>query len=164
MEIRDKALLVAISQIGVEEKPRGSNKGPEVESYLKSVGLGGGFPWCQAFFYWCYQQAANELKITNPVIHTAGVLDCWNRTAVNFKISHEEAIKHPDFILPGYQFCLKEGKATGHTGMVESIDSKLGLVHTIEGNTNNDKSRDGYEVVRHTRKISEMDLLGFIKY
>jgi hypothetical protein len=35
------------------------------------------------------------------------------------------------------------------------------MVHTIEGNSNNDGSREGYEVVRHLRPISHIQ--GFLR-
>jgi len=160
--MRELALQFAISQIGQQEQPIGSNSGPMVDEYLKCAGLNPGYAWCQSFVLWCYWKAAQQLAGANPVVHTAGVLDCWNRTAVQFKITQAEALKHPELILPGYQFCLKEGKASGHTGLVERVDGNV--IHTIEGNSNTNGSREGYEVVRHQRLISEADLLGFICY
>ena len=37
----------------VQEVPLGSNAGPRVEKYLKSVCLPAGNPWCAAFVNWC---------------------------------------------------------------------------------------------------------------
>jgi len=37
-------------------------------------------------------------------------------------------------------------------------------VSTIEGNTNHDGSREGYEVERKIRKLNDPHLLGFICY
>jgi peptidoglycan hydrolase-like protein with peptidoglycan-binding domain len=46
-----KVLLVASTQVGIEEEPRGSNRGPQVDKYIQSVGLNpaGRFSWCVAF-------------------------------------------------------------------------------------------------------------------
>ncbi len=77
-----ETLIFAATQIGVMEQPLGSNRGPEVDKYLQSVGIDpsqGSFPWCAAFVYFCFQQAAIGLGLANPVIKTAGVLDHWNR-------------------------------------------------------------------------------------
>ena len=55
-----EALVIASSQIGVKEQPLGSNRGPQVDQYLESVGLNpeeGSFPWCAAFLYWCFDHA-----------------------------------------------------------------------------------------------------------
>ncbi len=72
----------AKSQIGKLEQPLGSNRGPEVDLYLKAAGLNpaaGSFPWCAAFLYWCCEQAAQKIGRVNPAIKTAGVLDLWNK-------------------------------------------------------------------------------------
>jgi hypothetical protein len=79
-----EALKVAVSQIGVMEQPPGSNRGPEVDRYLTAVGLDptrGSFPWCAAFVFSCFDEAARALGRTNPVIRTAGVLDTGTRPA-----------------------------------------------------------------------------------
>lgn len=162
ISIREAALQVAISQMGQKELPIGSNKGPMIDKYLAAVNLNPGYAWCQAFVYWCYQQAAQQLSQNNPVVKTAGVLDCWNRTAVQFKIPQAEAIKHPKLILPGYQIMFNHGKGKGHTGVVERVEGQI--VHTIEGNSNSDGSREGYAVVRQKRRIDNKLLAGFIKY
>lgn len=156
------ALQIAQGQLGQSEQPKGSNSGPMIDAYLKAVGLHPGYAWCQAFMYWCYEQAALQLKQHNPVVKTAGAIDCWNRTAVQFKITKEEAQCHTAILKPGDQFILSFGNGTGHTGIIEKIDGNT--LHTIEGNSNNNGSREGYEVVRHTRTLQDKLLLGFIKY
>ena len=66
------ALGIASTQVGVLEKPPGSNKGPEVNQYLQSVGIGPGVTdpaeryWCAGFLYWCFKRAAESLGIANP--------------------------------------------------------------------------------------------------
>ena len=68
MTLSELTVQYAISQLGVVEVPLGSNKGKDVEKYLKSVGLGGGFPWCMAFVYWCVNEAAKEQGKKNTAI------------------------------------------------------------------------------------------------
>jgi hypothetical protein len=169
--IAQLALRYAITQLGQQENPIGSNRGPMVNEYLKSVGLNPGYAWCQAFVHWCYGQAAAELKIVNPVVRTGGVVDCWNRTAVNFKVLAEQAKDGLASIDPGDQVIFRHSNGAGHTGIIEKLSwldgahHERGMVmHTIEGNTNNDGSREGYEVERKVRKFSDSALLGFIKY
>ena len=150
-------LDIIISQIGVEEDKAHTNHGEAVK-YQIAAGLpkGGGFPWCQSLVYWCGLQAY-DLK--NPVPKTGGVLECWREARANPNIkviSKSQAT--PQNILPGYQFILDLGKGEGHTGIVESVDAD-GRLHTIEGNSNNDGSRDGYEVCRQTkRKLTDLSL------
>jgi hypothetical protein len=47
---------IALTQVGATEKG-GDNRGPEVEKYLRSVGLGGGYAWCAAFVSWTLREA-----------------------------------------------------------------------------------------------------------
>ena len=159
------ALQTAISQLGQAEQPKGSNSGPMVNEYLKTVGLVPGYPWCQAFVYWCYAVVAKKLNIANPVIKTASVHDCWNHVVTQqtmTKLLKEDALKQPELIQPGDQFILLFGGHAGHTGIVERVEGLV--IHTIEGNSNTNGSREGYEVVRHQRKINDNALQGFIKY
>lgn len=153
-----KLLDIAITQIGVEEDQAHTNHGEAVK-YQIAAGLpkGGGFPWCQSFVYWCGLQAYG---VNNPVPKTAGVLDCWNKALQTI----DKASATPQNILPGYQFILKHTETTGHTGIVESVDAD-GTLHTIEGNSNDDGSRDGYEVCRLSKRhLTDSHLLGFIVY
>lgn len=152
------ALETAISQLGQKESPKGSNSGPMVDKYLLSVGLKPGYAWCQAFVYWCYATAAARLNVKCPVIRTAGVYDCWNKTAAFLK----RAAKTNHAIKPGDQFILLFGSGKGHTGVIESVDGNT--LHTIEGNSNAHGGREGFEVVRHKRLLTDRSLAGFITY
>lgn len=158
------ALQVAITQVGVKEDPIGSNTGHEVNAYLNSVGLRPGNAWCQAFVYWCYQEAADQLRLPNPMIRTAGVLDCWNRTVVTKKLMALEAKSRPELVNVGDQIIFRHEGNTGHTGIVELVDKANKCVHTIEGNTNGDGGREGYEVMRKVRALNDGHLVGFIRY
>lgn len=157
------ALQIAQSQNGVSEQPKGSNRGPEVDEYVKSVGLNpaGKFAWCAAFVFWCFKKAATELQVANPVVKTAGVLNHWNTTKAK-RISKGVALADPNLIKPGSVFIMKFAGGTGHTGIVRRVDPIEKVVYTIEGNTNDDGSREGYEVAQRKRSISSM--LGFIDY
>lgn len=144
MKLSELSLSYAVSQIGVAESPLGSNRGKEVETYLKSVGLGGGYPWCMAFVYWAVSQAAKEQGKKNPLYKTGGVL-------LQLQKSAALANKTPEV---GSIFIMDYGNGTGHTGIVESIEGNY--VHTIEGNTNGSGSRVGGIVMRQKRPISKI--------
>ncbi|SNB11000.1 CHAP domain-containing protein [Flavobacterium psychrophilum] len=148
-ELAKKTLETAISQIGVEEMPKGSNAGPEVEIYLKSVGLGQGYSWCMAFVYWCVNQSAVKTGFKNPLKKTGGVMDQYN--------SRPLLCTH----LPqaGDVFIMDFGKGLGHTGIVEKVIGNI--IYTIEGNTNDDGSREGYKVCR--RKRNKKTIKAFIR-
>jgi hypothetical protein len=142
MTLAKKTLEVAVTQIGVEEIPKNSNSGPEVEIYLKSVGLTKGYSWCMAFVYWCTQKAALQTAVKNPLKRTAGVLDQYNSRPLL-----AQAIPQP-----GDVFIMDFGKGLGHTGLVEKIVGHT--LYTIEGNANNEGSRNGYKVCRKKREIN----------
>ena len=144
-----ETILSAITQLGVQEIPKGINKGLDVEKYLKSVGLGGGYSWCMAFVYWNVLQASKKLAIPTPLIKTGGVLAQYNNPK-NVKKTAP---------LAGDIFIQDHGKGMGHTGLVEYVVGDS--IHTIEGNTNDEGSREGFEVCRRVRKIKSCK--GFIR-
>ncbi|MBE7177674.1 MAG: CHAP domain-containing protein [Mucilaginibacter polytrichastri] len=160
-------LGVAITQIGVQERPLGSNRGPEVDIFLKTVGLNpaaGSYAWCAAFVYWCFKQVSDKTGKPVSVPKTAGVLNMWNK-AVQAGIKHIDtntAVNNPLLIKPGFVFVMSFGRGTGHTGFVEGVEG--GKLITIEGNTNDGGSREGIGVFRrNSRKINQINK-GFIDF
>lgn len=150
MSLEKTTLEVAKTQLGVEEVPKGSNAGKDVEKYLKSVGLGKGYAWCMAFVFWCVSEASKKESVPNPLLKTAGVLKQWNSRP-------KLRVTTP---LPGDIFIMDHGKGNGHTGFVEAVLPN-GRIKTIEGNTNDEGSREGYEVCRRTRTVSSCK--GFLR-
>lgn len=158
----NRILEIAITQIGVTEDAAHTNKGGSIK-YQQAAGLGnaGGFPWCQSLIVWCGLQAYGK---DSPIPKVAGVLEC-------LRLAREKGCKIIEGnnitvanIIPGCQFILKEGPTNGHTGIVESIDAD-GHLHTIEGNSNEDGSRDGYKVCRQSkRRISDKNIIAYIVY
>jgi len=141
-----KHIEVAISQLEVQEIPKGSNWGEDVQKYLKSVGISFPASWCMAFVYWCCKEAGLNARL----IKTGGVLRMWNDVPKSMK--HTEP-------LAGDIFIMDYGKGLGHTGFVEKVQADK--IFTIEGNTNDTGSREGYEVCRRVREISKCK--GFIR-
>lgn len=148
-----KPLDFAIAEIGKEEIPRGSNWGEHVQKYLKTIGINFPASWCMAFMYWCFEEWENISGHENPLVKTGGVLHQWNQIPAKYKFSN---LIMPE---PGDIFIMDHGKGLGHTGMVEFVEN--GIIHTIEGNTNDSGSREGYEVCRKTRNAS--GIKGFIR-
>ncbi|PQJ09563.1 CHAP domain-containing protein [Flavipsychrobacter stenotrophus] len=159
-------LELARKEIGVQEVPKNSNKGPRVEEYLRSVGLGGGYAWCAALVYWLYLQAAKQLGVSSPVVKTGGVLVCYNKTNPLQIVTVAQAIAQPELLVPGMQFIMRFANGTGHTGLIEAVAiTKAGIMlKTIEGNTNDDGSREGYMVARRNRMVNSAGMFAFIKY
>ncbi len=139
----------ATSQLMVQEWPFKNNKGPGVKKYLNSIGLNEGYSWCMAFVYWCVDEVSKEFKIVNPLKKTGGVLNQWNSRA-NLRVLHPQ---------PGDIFIMDFGRGLGHTGIVTAV--RNGVIETIEGNTNDEASREGYIVARKTRNIKT--ITGFLR-
>lgn len=150
-KLSDAALKVAITQIGQDEKPHGSNWGEPVKTYLTSVGIGFPASWCMAYVYWCFNKAAKDLGIANAAIKTGGVLAAWNKS------KPEQQVQKPSV---GSVFIIDFGKGLGHTGIVEKFDDKF--IYTVEGNTNDTGSREGIEVCR--RKRLRTSIKGYLNY
>jgi len=167
-DLAGAALEVAVSQLGVLERPPGSNRGPEVDRYLRSVGLdpaAGSYAWCAAFVHWCFAEAASRLGVSNPAIRTAGVLDHWRKAARSpaaCRVRGADAAQDPTLVLPGAVFAISVGRGLGHMGLVEAVDG--GNLVTVEGNTNDDGSREGIGVFRRRgRKVTSVNL-GYVVY
>lgn len=148
------ALANAVTQLGSEEQPKGSNSGPQVNQYLAAVGLAPGYAWCMAFVYWCVQNASKVSRVPNLLVKTGGVAKQWNETTYPKLTNKSKLIKAGDIFI--MQFA--EG---GHTGFVKAINYTTGTITTIEGNTNDGGSREGYKVAERQRKISSIK--GFIQ-
>jgi predicted chitinase len=159
------ALDVAGTQLRVREQPLGSNRGPEVDEYLRAVGLNpaaASYPWCVAFVYWCFEEAAQATNRRNPLPVTAGVHDLWHRTPADQKLTAQAALAAPEQVKPGMVFFLDTGGGKGHAGLVVSV--KNGMLETIEGNTNDGGSREGIGVFRRTSRTLKGVNLGFARY
>jgi len=121
-----KVLLIASDEGGGMEAPPGSNRGPKVNQYLAAVDLNaerGNFPWCAAFVYWCFREAAKALGTSNPAIKTAGALDIWNLAGPGRfrRVTSVEASANSNLVKPGMVFVLGTSGGHGHTGVVESL-------------------------------------------
>lgn len=135
-------LQIFISQLGVEEVPRGSNWGTDIQKYLKSVSLPYPAAWCMAFVYWCFLEYYTKIGQKTPLYKTGHVLTQWNKMGKQYKFTSNPKA--------GDIFIMKFPNGLGHAGVVEFVDDK-GILHTIEGNTNDEGVRDGFEVCRRTR-------------
>lgn len=146
--LRIRALYYARTQIGISEEPKGSNWGSRVAEYLRAAGYGSPQPWCAAFVYWCFQQAASELGVKNPVPKTgycptlyAGLQQRQRPAAGDLFFVHSKSL----------------GRLS-HVGFVEAVGESI--VQTIEGNTNDEGDREGYEVCRRKREKAKLSFAG----
>lgn len=154
-------LIIEYARQHLLEHPRevgGRNHGPWVRMYLRDREEA----WCAGFVFYCVNQACLTRGVQPPIRST---FSCDNlaeqaRQAQIF-ITRAEAGKMADRkaeLRPGTIF-LKRGSATDwiHTGLVEAASSET--LDTIEGNTNDDGVREGYEVCRRIRGYANMDFI-----
>jgi hypothetical protein len=164
----EAVLDVAGREEPVREQPPYSNSGPRVDEYLRRAGVplrlpAAQKPWCCAFVYWCFDEAASAQGRANPMVRTAGCLEHW-RAALSAGvrcIRAAQSRRDPSLIRPGMVFIIDHGGGKGHTGFVTSVNG--GLLHTIEGNTDGSATRDGGGVYRLVRQAAAINR-GFVDY
>lgn len=140
----DSVLRRALSQDGVRETA-GSNAGPQVNEYLRAVGLPPGNPWCAAFVYWSVSEEAKARQIEPPFLRS-GYCPTIHQWAKDAGILHTTPQRGDAFlVLRDYP----EGRFASHIGLVASVSS--GRYATIEGNTNGGGSADGDGVYQRSR-------------
>lgn len=153
MKLAQKILTIAAGELGVQEQPRGSNRGPRVDEYQKSTWLEpkDWGAWCAAFVDWVVMQAMKGGVYTFSRPETAGAFDLerWSRRQDNSTSTKRNPGRD---ILPGdiviYKF--------SHTGFAKTEPDRNGNFTAIEGNTNDDGAREGYEVAERPRNIGSV--------
>ena len=149
LPLAERFVLVAahMSDVAkVQEYASHNNHGPEIDAWCKVLKQGnGGIPWCGIFVSICLRLAGY-----------------WGRIPSNPASTHSWAswAKQTGRALPagskprrGDIFVLLFTPTTGHMGVCLQDKDGDGLTDTIEGNSNDDGSRDGYKVTRHDRKL-----------
>ncbi len=147
--VRAEALRIAGTQADKRVRETSRNGGPEVDVYLRSVGLGPGYAWCASFLHWCFDQGSAVCALDNPCPHTAGALRLWDLSAKGWQV------KDANDVQPGDVFVIDHGHGLGHAGFIESRKDDDSF-WTIEGNTNPGGSREGDGVYRRTRRRDEI--------
>lgn len=146
--VSGRALLLAAQYCdvyGVREEPRGSNRGPWVDRFLRRAQSFPGQPWCAAFVYDCVKDAGGNPRVAYPAS-----VSSWADYA-------KRAGRLRDEPLRGRLFYILNPNGSGHMGFVCRV--KGDSVETIEGNTNDFGAREGFEVARRERKISGLSFI-----
>ena len=166
-----KVVSLAQSQLGVQETPKYSNHGPQVDAYQEAVGLaGGGNPWCMAFAVWCYLKALAGLglHLAQTTLTLTGYVEgqVEHCRASGTVLSADAVASGRCRLLPGYLMCEWEASLGryAHTGVVVVAPDADGVFETVEGNTSTTGSREGYEVAEQTRRIHDTAGDGHPKY
>lgn len=142
LPLSERWLHVARSQVGVREVE--SNWGPVVRLYLKAAGLFSPAPWCAAFVTWCLVESG---AVRSKLPKFAASTYWWWKWATDNKRLH--AIPRRGDI------GVVNGKSGGHQFAVRASTLGGNLFSTIEGNTNDEGSREGYEVCDRERSVRQ---------
>lgn len=140
--VRERVALTYLSQVGVKEAT-GKNDGPRVELYLRSVDLAPGAPWCAAFISWCYTVNG----VDNP--RSGWSPSYFPRAKTIYTRDGEIKATPQQGDVFGIYF--SSMKRIAHVGFIHQWDSRM--VVTVEGNTNDDGSREGNRVAIKRRPI-----------
>lgn len=127
-------LEVALTQLGVRESA--PNRGNRIDEYIVACGLdppAGSYPWCVCFVRWCCQQVGIWLP------RTASVKRLWEM-GEDLRV---EALPEPGDV------CVHlRPDGLGHVGFFMRTYERDGerWVESIDGNTNEEGSREGTKV------------------
>lgn len=139
LKLANDFIDIAKEYVGTTEQPVGSNRGTLIDKWNKMSNVSVGSFWCCSFVSAMARELAEKHDFVWPFPYTA---DCDVIYAIAKK---KNAIVHiPE---PGDLFVCHKGNDAYHIGIVEDVDK--GYVATsIEGNSNNDGSRNGITVAR----------------
>ena len=166
-------LKFANSYVGQEEiKGNLGFKNPWFHKLMIGVGFQRTHPWCAYFTELCWKEGyktntKNDIEIQNILgkLFSASVMQTRNNFIKNGKVYGFELSKFPS---PGALIIYQSAtnKSFGHIGVVEKIFGEA--IHTIEGNTDINGSREGFIVAKKIRRLDftvrnkGLNLIGFI--
>ena len=153
-------MVVAFARQHLRQKPRevgGQNRGPWVRLYMRG-NEGDDFPWCAGFVSFVLKAACEQIGQDLPVKST---FSC-DLLAQSGKDNDRFVPGGPNVdtqqLRPGSIFLVRKTSTDWtHTGIVTKVDEKVFL--TIEGNTNDSGSREGYEVCQRVRGYRKVDFV-----
>lgn len=133
-----------------------ANRGPWVRLYMKGY-EGTDAAWCAGFVTFVLSQAAETFGVLPPV---PGSIRCDDlaeqaKRAGRFVSGTDVDRIH---LTPGSLFLLrKSSRDCTHTGVVCAVQD--GSFDTIEGNTNDEGAREGFEVCARSRNYENKDFI-----
>jgi hypothetical protein len=153
-------LVVAYAQQHLQQRPReigGQNRGPWVRMYMDG-NEGTQWAWCAGFTCFCLQQACQSLGVSLPLVPSFSCDSLAASARDNSIFVREPQPSDRTNITPGSLFLVRRTKTDWiHTGIVVRAASEV--FSTLEGNTNDDGSREGYEVCARTRGYGSKDFI-----
>lgn len=156
-EMSFRELIVAYAENHLKSGPRefNQNEGTWVRAYMDGH-EGANWPWCMGFVQTIVDQASftigKSLKDYLPLTYSCDVVGSYglkNKTLIR----SSELRADPSKVENGDIFLIsKSARDWTHTGIITGIEGDW--LHTIEGNTNDEGSREGYEVCQRKRNFN----------
>lgn len=137
-QLRAKVALTYTSQVGVMET-LGANDSPEIREYLKVTNVKTPAAWCAAFVAYCYTSngVPNPKSAWSPAYFSP-------KYCINAKDS-------PPLQADVFGVYYNNLKRIAHIGFIDRWPREGDYFITVEGNTNNNGSREGNGVYKKRR-------------
>jgi peptidoglycan hydrolase-like protein with peptidoglycan-binding domain len=153
-------LVVAYARQHLKQHPieiGPENSGPWVRLYMKG-NEGREWPWCAGFTSHVLKQASDSRGVSMPHPYAFGCDFLAGKAQANGRYLRPKTPAELASIKAGYLFLVrKTTNSWSHIGIVEAVQGETML--TIEGNTNDSGSAEGFEVCQRTRAIKDKDFL-----
>lgn len=153
-----------------------NNDHPDIDKFLKYLGLPKGLSWCAAYSLYCFKESSDELRVKQPFPKYGRVAmlrqACINNPLKYRYITADEVRFGSVQLRPGdlplwASGVIRAGDFNGHTGLVVQQLSPR-TFHSIEGNTMpsaKGNQREGGGVYERNREIApgNFRILGFCR-
>lgn len=153
------AAVAKMAQVHLAEHPielGGQNRGPWVRLYMEGSD-GPTYPWCAGFVTFLAQQAAEAIGLKVPIRGSSSCDSLASQAKNAERFVHERDVVTNE-LRPGFVFLVRRTATDWvHTGVVTKAGQDEFL--TIEGNTNDTGSREGFEVCARARGYSKKDFI-----
>lgn len=164
--VRDLIIEYANQQLRSNPKELRQNEGPWVRAYMAGHD-GSPWAWCMGFTQTILDQAFSTLdqKFTDvmPSSFSCDIVGEYglkhDRLIRNSKLRKATNIEVGEMVKPGDVFLRVSNRNSHdwkHTGIIEKVEGDW--LHTIEGNTNDEGSREGYEACKRMRNFRTSNL------
>jgi hypothetical protein len=156
---------IAKSYLGKTEKPNNAGFNDRIfEQKMEDVGFQRGQAWCCYFAELCFKEANQDRWFGIEGLFSASTVQTFqNFKKAKYKISQKPIVGS---LVIWQNYKNDKPQWSGHAGIVVEVIDDV-TFKSIEGNTNDDGSREGYEVALKTRKVRQvkngLQVLGFIK-
>lgn len=146
---RQRALKVAIGELGVKEHPAGSNDGPRVHEYQRATGAFG-LSWCASFVAFCFERVGHPLSGFNTA-YVPSYVDAAKASRHGLRAISAAAARPGDLVCFDWQ-----GDGTcDHIGILKTKVSG-GRFQSVEGNTSVGNNSNGGEVMLRDRQVGDV--------